>query len=538
MDELDQVLLAMAEKLEKFLPLVGGPEHAHVLIPLFEPLCDIEEVTVRDVAANSCAKILRQLGPQHKNQIISYLEFFKRISNEESGELFYSRVSSCRMIVDLYPLLNDADKVILREIYGRLCRDELPIVRRAAANVFHSFSKLVDAETLTGEFTSLMKALIADDSQTIQVAAVENLAQFTVLLKKANATSILTTDFLPMVKSFADDQSWRIRLGLAKGFGVFASSFLPAEVSSDILPSLAHLSLDPEPEVRTLAVQEFIPFLDVVGGVQFISELAPVASQLSDDPVNLVRKLLAELCVDILGKVGPEIVAAHLSDLIIKFMNDEDPLVRLRIIKKLHIVAEEAESLCTRLTENLKSMFNHSNWRLRKGLVQAMPSVVKHMGQDYFVDHFLNHSLLLVKDGVEEVRIAACEAMAKIAAVTDVNWVYDRIFPTFKSLATEDYLTRLTMITALQGFVLLEQVQDRFQSEVVGQLIAMTTDKVPNVRLRAAQALHFSLAATSSSSHLGLHRDQMLGSLNELQTDKDKDVRYFATHAKSPTTSS
>lgn len=139
-------------------------------------------------------------------------------------------------------------------------------------------------------------------------------------------------------------------------------------------------------------------------------------------------------------------------------MNDEDPLVRLRIIKKLHIIAEEAPSLCTRLTELLKNLFNNPNWRVRKGLVEAMPAVVKHMGQDYFVDHFLNLSLLLVKDGVEEVRTAASDSMAKIAAVSDINWVYERIFPTFKSLTNEDYLTRLTMLTALQGFLRLEAV--------------------------------------------------------------------------------
>jgi serine/threonine-protein phosphatase 2A regulatory subunit A len=436
------------------------------------------------------------------------------------------------MITELYVLLNDADKAILREIYGRLCRDELPIVRRAGSLAFQNFCKLVDSEILSNEFLTLLKTILADESQVIQVIGVENLASYSTLLKKCNATAILSNEILPMVKNYSDDHSWRTRQSLVKGFGQFALVFLPAEVSSEVLTSLGHMALDPEPDVRTLAVQEFAPFLDVVGSTQFIAEFAPVAQQLVEDPVNQVRKLLSEICVDILGKVGPEIVSAHLSDLIIKFMNDEDPLVRLRIIKKLNIVAEESESLCTRLTENLKSMFNHSNWRLRKGLVEAMPSVVQHMGPDYFVDHFLNHSLLLVKDGVEEVRIASCEALAKIAAISDINWVYERIFPTFKSLANEDYLTRLTMMTALERFLALENVQDRFQSECVAQIISMSTDKVPNVRLRAAQALHYSLASASSSNHLGLLKDQLLSALNDLQNDKDKDVRYFATHAK------
>lgn len=532
MDDLDQVLLVISEKLEKFLPLVGGPDHAHVLLQLFEALCDIEEVTVRNLAAASCSKVLKQLSGQHKTQAVAYFEMIRRMSNEESGEIFYSRVSACLIAVDLYPLLNDADKTILREIYGRLCKDELPIVRRAAMSVFMRFSALLDGEILVTEFLNLLKTLINDESQTIQVMAIESLGAYAILLKKSpGGSSILTNDFIPYVKQYSDDPSWKLRQGLARGYGTLAQSFAQAEVSSEIFPALIHMVLDPEPEVRTLAIQELLPYLEVVGTTHFVSELSPVAVQLADDPMVQVRKLLAELCVDVAAKVGPEAVALHLSDLIIRLMNDEDPLVRLRIIKRLHIIAEEAPSLCTRLTEALKSMFSNSNWRVRKGLVEAMPAVVKHMGQDYFVDHFLSVSLLLVKDGVEEVRSAACESLAKIAnVINEMNWVYDRIFPTFKSLSTEDYLTRLTMITALQGFFLLDSIDshERLQSEALTQLFSVTKDKVPNVRLRAAQALHAILSKGSNKINSS-HKDQILSTLHELQSDKDKDVRYFAT---------
>lgn len=145
----------------------------------------------------------------------------------------------------------------------------------------------------------------------------EALAPFTIFLKKANLITTITTDFLPYIKTFSEDPSWRIRLGLAKNYGTLSQAFTAAEVSSDIFPAFTHLVLDPEPDVRTLAVQELFPFLAVVGTSQFIAELAPVAVQLADDPVNTVRKLLSELCVDVAAKVGPEAVANHLSDLII-----------------------------------------------------------------------------------------------------------------------------------------------------------------------------------------------------------------------------
>ncbi len=474
-------------------------------------------------------KILKQLGPTHKSQSQSYFELFKRLSNEEAGELFYSRVSGCYIIADLYNIMGDSDRLVLRDIYNRLCKDELPIVRRAASIAFIPLARIVDTEILFGEMLALLKALAADESQTIQVVAIESIVPFAQLLKKNNNASALTTDILPLVKSFADDPSWKIRLALSKGFNTFVTIFAASEISADVFPSLIHLIQDPEPEVRSVAILEVFPFLEVVGTTLFIGELAPVAVQLVDDPVTNMRKMLAELCVDVAAKVGPEAVTAHLSDLILKLMEDEDPLVRLRIVKKLPVIAEEAPSLCTRLTEMLKGLFTNTNWRVRKELLLAMPAVVKHMGQDYFVEHFLSSFLLMLRDGVDEVRVACAVAISQIAAVSNVQWVYEKLFPSVRSMSTDDYLVRLTMLTALQGLMKIENLNDKFHSEVVSLAILATTDKVANIRIRAAQVLQ----VASTIPHLDGNKNQILPVLLDLQGDKDRDVKYFATYPAS-----
>ena len=517
----------MSSKLEKFLALVGGPEHAHTLIPLFEALCDIEEITVRNAVVSSISKILKQLGPAHKSQALAYFELFKRLSNEEAGELFYSRVSCCYFLADLYPLLADGDRLQVRDIYGHLCKDELPIVRRAACLALIPLCKIVDAELLSGELLATLKALVADESQSIQIIAVQAIVTYAGLLKKINNTATLTNDIIPLIKQYSDDPSWKIRQALSRNFSAFCPLFAPVEIPSDVFPCLIHLIQDPEPEVRSVAILEVFPFLEVVGVTQFIAEFAPVAVQLVDDPITNMRKMLADLCVDVAAKVGPEVVAAHLSDLILKLMDDEDPLVRLRVLKKLPVIAEEAPSLCTRLTDLLKGLFTNTNWRVRKELVLAMPAVVKHMGQDYFVSHFLAPSLLLLRDGVDEVRVASATALALISGLAPVNWIYDNVFPAIRSMSTDDYLVRLTMLTALQG-LLRNELNDKFQSEVLSLIINATTDKVPNIRLRAAQVLH----SLQSLPHLENCKNQMMTALAELSNDKDKDVKYFATNAR------
>jgi hypothetical protein len=61
-----------------------------------------EEITARTAAAASTSKIISQLSISDVDQVNDYLEMFKRMSNEEAGEVFYTRVSSCFVIAELY----------------------------------------------------------------------------------------------------------------------------------------------------------------------------------------------------------------------------------------------------------------------------------------------------------------------------------------------------------------------------------------------------------------------------------------------------
>jgi len=57
LEDLDQVILALAIKLGDMVPYVGGPSHATSLIEALEVLCGTEEITARTAAAASTAKV-------------------------------------------------------------------------------------------------------------------------------------------------------------------------------------------------------------------------------------------------------------------------------------------------------------------------------------------------------------------------------------------------------------------------------------------------------------------------------------------------
>jgi serine/threonine-protein phosphatase 2A regulatory subunit A len=526
--DLDQVILALAQKISKFLPLVGGPDQALSLIPIIEAICEVEEITIRDAIVASACKIIQQIGPNHKSQVQAFFDLIKRISSEEAGELFYSRVSCCHMVADLYFILNEADQVSLREIYTRLCKDELSIVRRAASLAFIHIAKVADPETLSGEFLELLKLLCQDESQTIQVTAVESLCTYAGLLKKIDNTTALSADLLLLVKTYAEDPSWRIRQSMSKQYSLFAACFSANEVSEEVFPSLVHLVHDPEPEVRSVAILEVLPFLEVVGIDRVLDELLPVAVHIVEDPVVNMRKVLADLCIDLACKSGdcdPSRLGS-LHDLIIKIMDDEDPLVRLRVIKKLPLIAEESPALCSRLKSIVKEMYSNTNWRVRKELLLAMPAIVLHMGEEHFSEHFLDLVLKQLTDGVHEVREACTTAIYKICALSNGQheFVYEKLFPAVRDMSKDIFLVRLSMLTCLKGLIQIQELPEAFMEDIITLMAASCADKVVNIRIRAAQALSF----TYLLPHITPYRERLDVLLAQLKQDKDRDVKFFS----------
>ena len=60
-DDEDEVLLVMAEELGRFVPLVGGPEHAHFLLLPLETLSTVDETVVREKAVESLCAVAAKM---------------------------------------------------------------------------------------------------------------------------------------------------------------------------------------------------------------------------------------------------------------------------------------------------------------------------------------------------------------------------------------------------------------------------------------------------------------------------------------------
>lgn len=84
------MLLALAEQLGNFTPLIGGPEFAYCLLPPLESLATVEETVVREKAVESLRTVAQQHSPADLEK-----HFVPLVQRLAAGDWFTSRTSAC-----------------------------------------------------------------------------------------------------------------------------------------------------------------------------------------------------------------------------------------------------------------------------------------------------------------------------------------------------------------------------------------------------------------------------------------------------------
>lgn len=183
----DEVLLALAEQLGTFTPLVGGAEHVHCLLPPLESLATVEETIVRDKAVES----LRIIAEEHSPADLEahFVPLVKRLA---TGDWFTSRTSGCGLFAvayarvssnvkgtymenrDRYSLMGGRFEISsslrladLRSLFRNLCQDDTPMVRRAASGKLGEFAKVVEVEFLKSDLIPMFINLAMDEQASV-----------------------------------------------------------------------------------------------------------------------------------------------------------------------------------------------------------------------------------------------------------------------------------------------------------------------------------------------------------------------------------
>jgi hypothetical protein len=182
-------------------------------------------------------------------------------------------------------------------------------------------------------------------------------------------------------------------------------------------------------------------------------------------------------------------------------------------------------------------MSKAGNWRVRQGVAKLLPYLAEARGLDFFLTVLLEPAwLVLLLDPVSAVRSACVQGMETLVKVAGAEWVAQQILPQhvriYNHAATGSYLVRITILQA-HGYTALACTEGMtLWNDVVLQLLRGITDKVPNVRMVAANYLAMVVVAVEDPSQRALVEAQIVPSLEQqLAEETDLDARAAITGA-------
>ncbi|XP_029668414.1 LOW QUALITY PROTEIN: serine/threonine-protein phosphatase 2A 65 kDa regulatory subunit A alpha isoform-like [Formica exsecta] len=319
----DEVLLALAEQLGTFTPLVGGPEYVHCLLPPLESLATVEETVVRDKAVESLRNIVSQHSPADLEE-----HFVPLVQRLASGDWFTSRTSACGLFSVCYPRVSPAIKAELRNHFRSLCQDDTPMARRSAASKLGEFAKVVEIEYLKSDLIPMFVILAQDEQDSVRLLVVEACVSIAALLQQEDVEQFV----MPTLRQCASDQSWRKKC-VNKDIGI-------QQLSQSLLPAIVELAEDSKWRVR-LAIIEYMPLLAGQLGVEFFDEkLNSLCMTWLVDHVYAIREAATLNLKKLVEKFGPEWAQNTVIPKVLAMSRDQNYLHRMTCLFCINVLAE------------------------------------------------------------------------------------------------------------------------------------------------------------------------------------------------------
>uniref|UniRef100_A0A915MBZ6 Protein phosphatase PP2A regulatory subunit A n=1 Tax=Meloidogyne javanica TaxID=6303 RepID=A0A915MBZ6_MELJA len=522
----DEVLLALAEQLGNFTPLVGGPEYVHCLLPPLENLANIEETVVRDKAVESLQKIAEKHSAA---QLEEY--FIPMVLRLASGDWFTSRTSSCGLFSVAYGRANPARKTELRGAFRSLCRDDTPMVRRAAASKLGEFAKVQESDFLKNDVVQIFEDLAKDEQDSVRLLSVEAGIVIVGLLRD-DATKLAHVK--PIVKDLVQDKSWRVRYMAAVKIVEIQQAFGDKIPIEEIIGWYTGLLKDCEGEVRDAAaekLQSFCAALPEDGRKRGITdEILPVIKPLTTDANQHVKIALAHVVMGLAPLLGNQSTVEHLLPIFLAMLRDDTPEVRLNIISSLDKVSNVigADELQYSLLPAIIDLAQDGKWRVRLALVEYMPLLAEQLGQKFFDEKLLKLCMNWLTDHVYAIREAATNILKQLAEKFGADWAVKSVLPRVIELAADsNYLHRMTCLFCFN--TLAEALgKEHVLHEMFPTIKTLCNDSVPNVRFNVAKTLT-RIGKVLDAQTINTEIKPLVTKMGE---DQEFDVRFFAEETK------
>ncbi|CAH8358477.1 unnamed protein product [Eruca vesicaria subsp. sativa] len=420
-DDDDEVLLAMAGELGVFIPFVGGVEHAHVLLPPLESLCTVEETCVREKAVDSLCKIGSQM--RESDLVDFFVPLLKRLA---AGEWFAARVSACGLFHVAYKGCSDVLKTELRSTYGQLCKDDMPMVRRAAATNLGKFTETVESSYLNAEIMTMFDDLTKDEQDSVILLAVEGCAALGKLLEPQDCVARILPVIVNFSQELSSDSSQHVRSALASVIMGMAPILGKESTIEHLLPIFLSLLKDEFPDVRLNIISKLDQVNQVIGIDLLSQSLLPAIVELAEDRHWRVRLAIIEYVPLLASQLGIGFFDDKLGALCMQWLQDKVYSIREAGANNLKRLAEEfgTEWAMQHLVPQVVlDMVNNSHYLHRMMALRAISLMAPVMGSEITCSKFLHVVVEASKDRVPNIKFNVAKLLQSLIPIVDQSVV-------------------------------------------------------------------------------------------------------------------
>lgn len=514
----DEILAVLAEELAKFVPLVGGPEYQHVLIPVLFRLSACEEPTVRDAAV----QVLLSIGANMNKEQMS-THFVPMVHRLATADWFSSRMSAAALLAAGVPY----DPSILALTHD-LATDDAPMVRRAAAtHIPEVVAALPDTRALDLDqepFSDIYQSLTTDDQDSVRLLSVN--------LVIALAKRIQDKRLVDAARALLTDKSWRVRYMAADSLEELAKTIIPLAGSPEMFVTLfVQLCQDTEAEVRTAVAKHVVGFCKLLDQQTILDDIIPQLAQLVHDPSEHVREALASQVSCLPSMLGKDLTQEHLLPLFLHMLRDSHSEVRLQIISNLQVVNSVIgiDELSKSLLPAINDLAKDKQWRVLLAIIEYTPLLAEQLGVEFFNKELVPLVMRWLWDPVWAIRDAAAQKLVNLGEVFGPEWLETEIVPKIVGLDPQaNYLMRLTSLLAMKTLTPALSAKCLRES-VLPFVLDMFNDPVPNIRFNCAKTLQ--AISTSLGGQDATIKDTIVPVLKKHAEDNDVDVRFFVNAA-------
>ena len=401
------------------------------------------------------------------------------------------------------------------------------VIKIQISENLQKISKFIQKE----EFFEIFNFLMEEKCDAVRFNLVEAIGN---LKEKEKSKLEGYEDFIgEKINKFSEDESWRVRLMLAK--------FIPdifelvkkisegnSELKKIVLKSYLKLLQDKEGEVRSMACEKLEEAAEFLKDMDDFDKILSCLKNLKSDPLSYVRSSLASNILSMAPIIDTKKTNEYIFPIFLDLIKDEAHDIRMLIIKNLDKLNEvvNIDNYVQGIIPSLIEISDNNNWRVRNQVQEIIPTIARIVKKKIFLENIMPICLKWLTDQVYAIRQNACKILKRLYDIFKGEDFEKKLISKLNSMIKVDnYLIRITVVLLIKEFLIDEYELDFMEKKLFPILVKLSNDKISNVRQACTHVV-------KKLGRLSKNKDvvkECKTIIDELKIDKDIEVVYAAT---------